>query len=116
MIGNTIKKIKIKIRTVSSKTRENNIELLNLLAALQSEISRLAKAEGEHAESIAGFIERSTPEATRREKNPELLRVSLAGLEASVNGSEASHPRLVADSSCIGTVLANMGTSRSVTN
>ena len=109
MIEDTIKKITTKIRTASSITKENKTELLNLLAALESEITRLAKAEAEHAESIAGFIERSTHEATRREKNPELLRLSLAGLEASVKGFEASHPQLVADINCISTALANMG-------
>ena len=109
MIGETIKKIKTRIHTASSITKENKTELLNLLATLEIEMTGLAKAEAEHAESIAGFIERSTHEATRREKNPELLRLSLAGLEASVKGFEASHPRLVADINCISTVLANMG-------
>lgn len=109
MIEETIKKIETRIRTASSITKENRTELLNLLGALESEIVKLSQSKSEHAESVAGFIERSTHEATRREKNPELLRLSLAGLEASVKGFEASHPRLVADINCISTVLANMG-------
>ena len=109
MIGETIKKIETRIRTAGSITKENKTELLNLLAALESEIVKLSQSQSEHAESVAGFIERSTHEAIRREKNPELLRLSLAGLEASVKGFEASHPRLVADINCISTVLANMG-------
>ena len=109
MIEDTIKKIEGKIRTANSITQENKTELLNLLATLESEIARLAKGQGEHAESIAGYIERSTHEATRHEKNPELLKLSLAGLAESVKGLEASHPRLVADINCISTVLANMG-------
>lgn len=109
MIEDTIKKIEAKIQTASSITKENKTELLKLLEGLESEISNLAKVAGEHAESVAGFIERSTHEAIRREKNPELLRLSLAGLEASVKGFEASHPRLVADINYISTVLANMG-------
>jgi hypothetical protein len=109
MIEATIKKIETRIRTASSITQENKTELLNLLAKLESEITRLAKGKGEHAESIAGFIERSTHEATRHDKNPELLKLSLAGLAASVKGLEASHPRLVADINYISTVLANMG-------
>jgi hypothetical protein len=109
MIEDTIKKIEAKIRTASSITAESKAELLNMLASLESEITKLAKAEGEHAESIAGFIERSTHEAIRQDKNPELLTLSLAGLTASVKGFEASHPQLVADINCISTVLANMG-------
>jgi hypothetical protein len=109
MIEDTIKKIETKIRTASSITKDNKNELLNLLAGLESEIVKLSQLESEHAESVAGFIERSTHEATRREKNPELLKLSLAGLEASVKGFEVSHPQLVADINYISTVLANMG-------
>jgi DNA repair exonuclease SbcCD ATPase subunit len=109
MIEDTIKKIETKIQTATAITSENKAELLSLLSALESEITRLSKAESEHAESIAGFIERSAHEATRQEKNPELLRLSLAGLAASVKGFEASHPRLVEDINYISTVLANMG-------
>ena len=109
MIEDTIKKIEARIQTASSLSKENKTELLKLLAALESEIVELSQSASDHAESVAGFIERSTHEATRREKNPELLRLSLAGLEASVKGFEASHPRLVADINCISTVLANMG-------
>jgi hypothetical protein len=109
MIKDTLKKIKTKIRTTKSITKENRTELLTLITSLESQIVRLARGETEHAESITGFIERSAHEATRREKNPELLRLSLAGLETSVRGFEASHPRLVADINGICTVLANMG-------
>ena len=109
MIDDTIKKIEARVQTTSSITGDNRTELLKLLATLESEITTLAQAEAEHAESIAGFIERSTHEATRQKKNPELLRLSLAGLTASVKGFEASHPQLVADINCISTVLANMG-------
>lgn len=109
MIDDTIKKIETKIRTAGSITKENKAELLNLLGALESEIVKLSESASEHAESVAGFIERSAHEATRREKDPELLRLSLAGLAASVKGFEVSHPRLVADINYISTVLANMG-------
>jgi hypothetical protein len=109
MIEDSIKKIETKIRTASSLTEGNKTELLNLLSGLEVEIVKLAKSESDHAESVAGFIERSTHEATRRERNPELLQLSLAGLVASVKGFEASHPRLVADINAICTTLANMG-------
>ena len=109
MIEDTIKKIEAKIQTAGSITKENRAELLNLLAGLESEIVKLSQQKADHAESVAGFIERSTHEATRQEKNPELLKLSLAGLVESVKGFEVSHPRLVADINAICTTLANMG-------
>jgi hypothetical protein len=72
MTPNTIEKIEEKIRQNSSLTEENKTELLNLLATLKPEIMEFSKTQAEHAESIAGFIERSTHEALRRQKNPTL--------------------------------------------
>jgi hypothetical protein len=109
MIEETFNKIKTKIQTTTSITAGKKTELLTLLSALESEISALSKAQSEHAESIAGFVERSAHEATRREKDSELLRLSIAGLTASVKNFEVSHPRLVRDINYISTVLANMG-------
>ena len=109
MIEETFNKIITRIQTTTSITGEKKAELLTLLSALESEIAALSKAQSEHAESIAGFVERSTHEATRRDKNSELLRLSLAGLTASVKSFEASHPRLVSDVNYISVVLANMG-------
>ena len=109
MIKDTIKKIRAKIQKGTYATSEGRKEILGLLSTLESEITRLSKTDAEHAESITGFIERSTHEATRERKNPQLLKLSLAGLEESVKGFEASHPRLVEDINNICTVLANMG-------
>jgi hypothetical protein len=109
MIEETFNKIKTKIQTTTSITAEKKTELLTLLSALESEITALSKARSEHAESIAGFVERSAHEATRRDKDSELLRLALAGLTASVKTFEASHPRLVRDINYISIVLANMG-------
>ena len=109
MIEETFNKIKTKIQTTTSITADKKTELLTLLSALESEITTLSKAQSEHAESIVGFVERSAHEATRRDKDSELLRLSLAGLAASVKNFEVSHPRLVRDIDYISTILANMG-------
>jgi len=109
MVQNTIEKIEEKIRTNSSLTQKNKTELLNLLATLKPEITKLSKAQTEHAESIAGFIERSTHEVMRREKNPTLLKIAIDGLSASVKGFEISHPQLVENVNYIANTLANMG-------
>lgn len=104
-----MKNIKSKIQKESSVTNEMKNELLGLLSVLESEITNLSKTDSEHAESITGFIERSTHEATRRKRNPELLKLSLAGLTESVKGFEASHPVLVEKINNICTALSNMG-------
>lgn len=109
MIKDTMKKIKAKIQNEQSITKEKQSEILGLLSVLESEITQFSKTDSEHAESITGFIERSTHEATRRKKSPELLKLSLAGLSESAKGFEVSHPRLVANINNICTVLANMG-------
>lgn len=105
----TMKKIKTKIKEATFPRNEDRRELLDLVSKLEREVADLSKADPEHAESIIGFIERSTHEATRRRKNEELLRISIAGLTASVKGFEASHERLVAVVNSICTTLANMG-------
>jgi hypothetical protein len=109
MIEETIRKIESRIKSADTISGSNKSELLSLISTLKTEITDLSKTRAEHAESIAGFIDRSTHEATRAEKNPELLRLSLAGLEESVKGFEGSHPKLVAQVNYICTMLANAG-------
>ena len=109
MVQNTIEKIEEKIRTNSSITNKNKTELLDLLANLKPEITEFAKAKTEHAESIAGFMERSTHEVMRSEKNPTLIKIASDGLSASVKGFEVSHPQLVENVNYIANALANMG-------
>ncbi|MCX6175563.1 MAG: DUF4404 family protein [Ignavibacteriales bacterium] len=109
MVQNTIEKIEKKIRINSSLTEKNKTELLDLLTTLKPEMKKFSKAQTEHAESIAGFIERSIHEAMRREKNPTLLKLAVEGLSASVKGFEISHPKLVENVNYIANALANMG-------
>jgi hypothetical protein len=109
MVQNTIEKIEEKIQINSSLSDKNKIELLKLLATLKTEITKFSEVQTEHAESITGFIERSTHEAMRREKNPTLLKIAVDGLSASVKGFEESHPQLVENVNYIANKLANMG-------
>lgn len=109
MPQNTLKKIEAKIRQNSSLTEESKTELLNLLATLKPEMTEFSKTQAEHAESIAGFIERLTHEALRRQKSPTLHRLAIDGLSASVKGFEVSHPQLVEKVNYIANALANMG-------
>jgi hypothetical protein len=109
MINETMKKIQARIRAADSISGKNKTELLGLLSDLEAEINQLSRAKPEHAESITGFIDRSTHEAVRKQRNQNLLDLSLAGLAESVKEFEASHPALSQKISYICTALANMG-------
>jgi YesN/AraC family two-component response regulator len=109
MIEETLKKIEATIDKSCAVPEENRAELQDLLTRLKSEISELSKTHDEHARSIAGFTELSMHEATREEKNKELLKLSLEGLSSSVQGFEGSHPKLVEIVNRIAVMLANIG-------
>jgi len=109
MIEDTVSNIEAKIRASDSITEERKRELLQLLGTLKSEVETLSKTNKEQAQSIAGFTELSTHEATRAEQNPQLLQLSLKGLSSSVDGFEKSHPRLVQIVNTISNMLANWG-------
>lgn len=109
MIEDTIGKIETRIQTADAVNEDRRQELLQLLGTLKAEVSQLSKTHGEQAQSIAGFTEVSAHEATRTDQNPELLKLSLAGLGSSVQGFEESHPRLVQIVSAISRTLSNLG-------
>lgn len=109
MIEDTIGKIEAKIQSADAIKDERRGELIQLLGTLKSEVAELSKTHGEQAESIAGFAEISTHEATRSEQNPQLLKLSLQGLSSSVAELEESHPRLVQIVNAISHTLSNLG-------
>lgn len=109
MIEDTVSHIEAKIQASDAIKDDRKRELLQLLGTLKAEIATLSKTNTEQAQSIAGFTELSTHEATRSEQNPELLQLSLKGLSSSVDGFEKSHPRLVQIVNAITTTLSNWG-------
>ncbi len=76
---------------------------------MKLEITRLSETQIDHAESITGFTHLSTHEATREDKDPDLLHLSLQGLSSSVKGFESSHPKLVEIVNSICVMLSNIG-------
>src|SRR3954464_7067392 len=88
-------KLKARIENSDTIKGERRREMLDLLNTLKSEVGSLSKTQPEKAESIAGFTELSTREATRADRNPKLLNLSLEGLKSSVEEFEETHPRLV---------------------
>jgi hypothetical protein len=109
MAQKTIENIEEMIRENRSLNESDKVRLLSLLTTLKSEMKTFSNDQAEHAESIAGFIERSTHEALRQQKNPTLLKLAVDGLSASVNGFEVSHPQLVENVNHIANALANIG-------
>lgn len=109
MIEDTISKIEARIQNADTIKEDRRHELLQLLGTLKSEVAELSKTHGEQAESIAGFAEVSTHEAIRSEQNPQLLNLSLRGLDSSVQELERSHPRLVQIVNAISNTLSNLG-------
>lgn len=108
MIHDTLSKIETRIGQ-STVQADSKAELLTLLGTLKSEVAELSKTHDEAAQSIAGFTQVSAHEAMREEPNPALVKHSLDGLAASVDGFEKSHPSLVAIVNRICTTLSNLG-------
>jgi len=104
-----IERIEAKLQGEAHLDDASRRELLALLDSLKSEMRQLAAAHGDHAESIAGFAGAATHEATRLERNPDLVKLALEGLSASVKDMEAEYPRLVSIVNGICSMLSNMG-------
>lgn len=109
MIEDTIRNIEARIQGSEAIKDERRRELLQLLGTLRAEVAQLSKTHSEQAESIAGFAELSTREATREQQNPQLLNLSLKGLNSSVEEFEGSHPHLVQIVNSISQTLSNLG-------
>ncbi|HEY8041247.1 MAG TPA: DUF4404 family protein [Polyangiaceae bacterium] len=84
-------------------------ELEKQLTTLRTELDQLARTDADRARTIAGFAELSAHEATLAKPRPELLRLSLTGLQKSVQEFEATHPRLVEIVGSLSAILSNVG-------
>ena len=109
MIDETLGKIETRIRSSEAIGPERRDELLLLLAKLKTEVAELHKTHDQKAQSIARFADISAQEATRPEKDADSLNRSLSKLNASVEGFETSHPRLVQIVNSISNSLSNLG-------
>ncbi len=109
MIQETITQIEAKIQNAKSLDGAKKKELLDLVSTLKAEVFELSRTYPEQTQSIAGFTEISFHEAVGREKNPQLLKLSLQGLSVSVEGLEGSHPKLVGIVNSMCLTLSNIG-------
>jgi hypothetical protein len=109
MIQDRIAKIEATLKSAANLPAETRAELLALLAELKAEVQPLTKTHGEDVQSIAHFAGASVHEATRTARKPDQADAALRGLQASVEGFEVSHPRLVEIVNRIAVTLSNMG-------
>jgi hypothetical protein len=84
-------------------------EVQQHLETLRVELDQLARTDADRAKTIAGFAELSAHEATRPKPHPELLRLSVTGLQKSVEDFEATHPRLVEIAGSLSAILSSIG-------
>lgn len=109
MLRETITRIETQLKGNNSLDAEKKQELLSLVEELKKEASDLAETQYEDARSIASFTETSVHEATRGERNEELLSHSLTGMKLSVRRFEVSHPELVQLVNAISRALWEIG-------
>jgi len=109
MIRKTVEKIENTIQNIDSINNNKKKELIQLLSTLKSEIEELSKTQDEHAHSIAGFTEVASHEATRSEKEVDLVNLAISGLSLSVKGMEISHPALVKTVNDLCNLLSSIG-------
>ena len=109
MIKETISRIEECLKTNEGLNSEKRDDLLSLVADLKKEVAALAETHSEDAHSIAAFAETSIREATRAEKNPELLEMSLGAMKLSARRFEISHPTLIGLINAIGQTLWKIG-------
>jgi hypothetical protein len=109
MIEDTIQRIEARIQGSENLPPKRREELAALLVTLKSEIAELSATDADQARTIAGYADVSTHEATRAQRDPDLLAHSLDGMARSVEGFEASHPRLVQTVNTISHALSNLG-------
>ncbi|MBI5624657.1 MAG: DUF4404 family protein [Elusimicrobia bacterium] len=109
MVKETIKRIEAAIKSIQAGDNAKKQELLKLLNNLKAEIESLSRTHVEQAHTIAGYTALAAHESSRKQKSEELLEHATEGLSLSVQGFEASHPKLVETVNSICTMLAGVG-------
>jgi len=109
VIDETVERISDRIAEYDSLDSGKREELLLLLKELKQEVDLLSETQTEQAESIAGFVDISAREATRKAKNHELLGLAMEGLSLSIREFETSHPKLAEAVNSLSAMLSNLG-------
>jgi hypothetical protein len=84
-------------------------ELTQHLSTLRAELDKLVGPDADRAKTIAGFAELSAHEATLEKPHAELLKLSVTGLQKSVQEFEKTHPGLAEVVGALSALLSNVG-------
>lgn len=109
MIQEHIERIRTKVQDTESLPAETKTELLELLSLLKTEVGELSQTREADAQTVARSVDASAQEAIRPDRQPEEFDTALGELNASVEGLEATHPKLVETVNRIAVTLSNMG-------
>ena len=109
MIEETIARIESRLTASGTLNAERRSELLGLLGELREQMADLPATHPEHAESITGFMDVSTREATRESRDPQLANLAIEGLSSSARDFETSHPQLTDVVNRICAMLSDLG-------
>lgn len=93
MIADTIARIEKRLAESSLDPAEKQ-RLVDLVAQLRQELDALPADSAEKASSVASFAEVAAQEATRGEKNPDLVAHATQGLEKAAHGLGRGYPGL----------------------
>jgi DNA-binding NarL/FixJ family response regulator len=103
-----IEKIRSTVEASDLPTKQKT-ELLDRLAKVKPALAQVAQTNHEGAQNVARLVEASTHEATRKDKQPDLVSKALHRLKRSVEQFEASHPQLVASVTEYSAMLSALG-------
>ena len=109
MTDEHIDKIRSTVEAADHIPAEQKAELLDRLSKVKPALAKVAQTHQEGAQSIAALVEASTQEATRKDKQPDVVRRALHRLKRSVEKFEASHPELVASVTEYSAMLSALG-------
>ncbi len=109
MLDETFARIERTVQDADELDSDKRAELLKRIEDLRAEMGNLNEMHHNQVQSITGFTQVTTHEATRGDKNPNLVRAGLDGLTASVEHFEATHPGLVRAVTSMSQLLANIG-------
>ena len=109
MPDETLTQLETTIRQSDAIHAEKKAALLHLLTTLKVEIAALEHTHAEHAASVVEFTARSTLEAIRQTRDPQLVASATQSLSTSVAELEVSHPQLVQTVNAISMLLSSLG-------
>lgn len=107
MIQDRIAKIEATLHSAADLSPATREQLLALLADLKAEVAEIPSEQSAQAQTIA--LSADAAFASAAGPATETAPAALRELRASVEGFEASHPRLVAVVDRIALTLSNMG-------